>query len=354
MRSTQRSRASKLGLPPGTLVHIGEPTTASVTLGVIDFDAGHFEERDLTSIEELSPYLERPSVTWLNVSGVHDLGVVERVGSILGIHPLVLEDIVNTHQRPKAEVYEGYVYAVLKMIRFDTESGELDAEQVSLILARDCVVSFQEKSGDVFDAVRARLRNGKGRLRRMGADYLAYALIDVVVDHYFLALESLGNSIEDLEEELITQPSPEALRTIHDLKRVMVTLRKAVWPVRELVLGLERNESELMTRETTLYLRDVYDHAIQVMDTVETYRDTLSGYMDVYLSSVSNRMNQVMKVLTVISTVFIPLSFIAGVYGMNFEFMPELKWPWAYPTLWILMAAGAGAMLLGFRKKGWL
>jgi magnesium transporter len=349
-----RTRSSKTGLPPGTLVHIGEPGTGPATLTLLDYDAQRVAERQLASPEDIPQYLDTETVSWVNVCGVHDVDTVARVGAILGIHPLVLEDIVNTHQRAKAEVFDGHLFAVFRMLRYDTESAEVDSEQVSLILGPRYVVTFQERPGDVFEAVRQRIRAGKGRVRTAGPDYLAYALMDVIVDHYFLTLEALEDQLEELEEDLLAAPGPETLGTIHSLKRVLVIVRKAVWPLRELVLSLERSESQLIAPSTRPYLRDVYDHSIQVIDTVESFRDVLSGYLDIYLTSVSNRMNEIMKVLTIMATIFIPLTFIAGIYGMNFEHMPELRWRWAYPALWgVMIALGVGMVYL-FRRKRWL
>jgi len=352
--SAARERSAKTGLPPGTLVHIGEAGTGPATISLMDYAAGRMEERSLGSAAEIPRYLDTETVSWIDVTGVHDVELVAHVGEILGIHPLVLEDIVNTHQRPKAEVYDHHLFVVLKMIRYDAQESQVDAEQVSLILGPHYVVTFQERPGDVFEPIRERIRTGKGRIRAQGPDYLAYALLDVVVDHYFLTLEALEDQLEDLEEALLENPGPEFLGKIHGLKRVMVTLRKGVWPLRELVLSLERSETDLIAPATRPYLRDVYDHSIHVIDTVESFRDVLAGYLDIYLTSVSNRMNEIMKVLTIIATIFIPLTFVAGVYGMNFEHMPELRWSWAYPALWGLMAAVAAVMLVFFRRKRWL
>ncbi|MFU8855840.1 MAG: magnesium/cobalt transporter CorA, partial [Deferrisomatales bacterium] len=346
--SAVRERSAKTGLPPGTLVHIGEPAAGPSTVSLLEYGPDGFEERALSGMQEVAACLETPAVSWIDVCGVHDVDAVGLVGSALGLHPLVQEDIVNTRQRPKAEVYDGHLFVVLQMIRYDAEGGRLDTEQVSLVLGPRYVATFQERPGDVFEAVRQRIRSGKGRMRRQGPDYLAHALMDVVVDHYFLALEALEDQLEDLEEALLQKPGPETLKAIHDLKRVMVALRKGVWPLRELLSNLERSESELIAPSTRPYFRDIYDHSIQVIDTVESFRDVLSGYLDIYLTSVSNRMNEIMKVLTVVATVFIPLTFIAGVYGMNFEHMPELGWRWAYPALWGVMVVLGRGMLLVF------
>jgi magnesium transporter len=254
MDQTATSRAEKIGLPPGTLIHVGEPQEEAVVVSVIDYDAGRIDEKQLDHPGDIRAFLDRESVTWVNLTGVHDVASVGIIGSILGVHPLVLEDVVNTHQRPKAEAYDDHLFVVLKMIRYDADASKLDLEQVSLILGKGYVITFQEKPRDVFDPVRERIRKGKGRLRKSGADYLAYALLDVVVDHYFLALEALGSGIEDLEEDLISRHDPGTLHTIHSLKQVMVTLRKAVWPMREMILSLERTarwrRTEMCSRDT--------------------------------------------------------------------------------------------------------
>jgi magnesium transporter len=281
--------------------------------------------------------------------------VLEQLGERFGLHPLVVEDILNTDQRPKLEDYGEYLFIVLKShYHSDGESGDAEIEQISLVLGPNYVLSFQERAGDEFEPVRERIRSNKGRVRRQGADYLAYSLIDLIADTYFLVLERLGERMETLEEELVTDPTTETLQAIHKLKREMVFLRKSIWPLREVIGALERGESPLIQDTTGVYLRDVYDHIIQVIDTVETYRDMLSGMLDIYLSSVSNRMNEVMKVLTIIATIFIPLTFVAGVYGMNFKHMPELEWPWAYPLVWLAMIIIAGLMVAYFRRKRWL
>jgi magnesium transporter len=266
----------------------------------------------------------------------------------------VQEDIVNTEHRPKLEDFDAYLFVVLKMLRFDAGQASIHTEQVSLVLGSGFVLSFQEQEGDVFDDVRQWLRENKGRLRTMGADYLAYALLDAVVDSYFAILENLGEQIELLEEELINRPSPDTLSRIHHFKREMILLRKAIWPLREIIGGLQRVGSPLIQNGTAIFLRDIHDHTIQIMDTIETFRDVLSGLLDLYLSSISHRMNEVMKVLTIIATVFIPLTFVAGVYGMNFEYMPELHWRWSYPVLWLIMLGIAAGMMIYFRRRQWL
>ena len=344
-RLTRRSR--KTGLPPGTLVHIGEEKTAEVRITVIHYDEDIYEEK-VADIEEC---LSSTGVTWVNIDGVHETDIIEKVGECFNIHPLTLEDIASTEQRPKMEDYSEYVYIVLRMLSY---TGEVESEQISLVCGRNFVISFQEKEGNVFDVVKDRIKNGAGRMRKMGADYLAYALVDTIVDMYFSILENLGDVIEDTEENLLTDPGPETLESIQMLKREMMVLRKSVWPLREVVSQLERGESPLFGKATKVYLRDVYDHTIQVIDTIETYRDMLSGMLDIYLSSISNRMNEVMKVLTIIATIFIPLTFLAGVYGMNFKYMPELENQWSYPVLWVIMGVIALVMVAYFKRKKWL
>jgi len=344
-----------IGQAPGTLVHVGKKKIEKARIRIIDYDESQLNEKEAKTIEECFPFKEKPTVTWINIDGLHQVDIIEKIGKHFEVHPLILEDIVNTGQRPKMEDFDSYIFMVLKMLYWDEEKNEVIAEQLSLILGSNFVISFQERVGDVFEPVRERIRSAKGRIRKMGADYLAYALIDAVVDRYFIILEKLGENIETMEEELVTHPTPETLQTIHTLKREMIFLRKSVWPLRELISGLERGESDLIQKSTHIFLRDVYDHTIQVIDTIETFRDMVSGMLDIYLSSISNKMNEVMKVLTIIATIFIPLTFVAGIYGMNFEFMPELKWHWVYPeAFWGTIAVIAGVMLFYFKRKRWL
>jgi len=347
-------RSKKTGLPPGALVHIGEKKTEKVRIRIIDYDEAHYQAKEAKTIEECFPFKEKPGVTWINIDGLHQVEIVEKIGTTFGIHPLLLEDILNTGQRPKMEDFEDHLFIVLKMLYFDAKDDEIRAEQLSIILGSNFVISFQEKEGDVFNPIRERIGNGKGRIRKMGPDYLAYTLMDAIVDNYFIILEKLGEKLESMEEELLTAPKPATLHAIHKLKREMIFLRKSVWPLREVISVLERGESSLIKESTNIYLRDVYDHTIQVIDTIETYRDMLTGMLDTYLSSISNRMNEVMKVLTIIATIFIPLTFIAGIYGMNFKYMPELEWHWGYFAALLIMASLAVVMGVYFRRKKWL
>jgi len=355
MAKINHRRSRKIGLPPGSLVHIGEKKAEQTKITILDYDGRNFQEKEAKSVEECFPFKETATVTWINIDGVHDGELIGKLGSSFGIHPLILEDIMNTAQRPKMEDLGEYIYVVLRMLSIEKGKAGILSEQVSLILGPNFVISFQESAGgDVFDPVRERIRTGKGRLRTLGADYLAYALVDAIVDNYFIVLERLGERVEGLEDELVSEPDQETLHELHELKREMIHVRRSVWPLREVISGLGRDESVLIQRGTGIFLRDVYDHTIQVIDTVESYRDMLSGMLDIYLSSVSNRMNQVMKVLTIIATIFIPLTFIAGVYGMNFRHMPELEWRWGYFVVVGSMLAIGVLMVILFKRKRWM
>jgi magnesium transporter len=345
----------KIGQSPGTLVHVGEQKTEAVSIRLMEYDdKGHFIETEIAVSAELASALETPVVTWIDVAGLHQIDTIETIGKTFGIHSLFMEDILNTSQRPKIEQYDDFIYLILKMLHWHPEKGEVEPEQVSIVVGQNFVLTFREQARDIFEPIRQRIRDDKGVLRKMGADYLAYRLLDTVVDHYFLILENIGDQIESLEEELISDQMPDTLQNIHRLKRELLFVRKAVWPLREVIGGLQRRESPLFQEATHIYVRDVYEHTIQVIETVETFRDIVSGLLDIYLSSVSNRMNEVMKVLTVISTIFIPLTFITGLYGMNFRYMPELQWRWAYPLVWLIILAISVGMLVYFRRRKWL
>lgn len=348
-------RGSKTGLAPGTLVHVGEKKAEKVVIRALAYNGEKLVERELETVEECLEFKGQPDLNfWINVDGLDRVDIIENLGSYFNIHPLTLEDVLNTGQRPKTEDYGSYIYTVLKMMLLDTEREEIIIDQVSIIIGSNYILSFQERQGDVFDPVRERFKNPASRLRKSGVDYLAYSLIDSVVDNYFLILEHFGDEIEYLEEGLVIQPRPETLRTIQKYKRDMITLRKSVWPLRELINGLQRVESDLIKETTRIYLRDIYDHTIQVIDSVEDFRDILASMVDIYLSSISYRMNDVMKVLTIIATIFIPLTFIAGVYGMNFEYMPELKWRWGYPVIMLVMTFLGVSMFVYFKKRKWV
>ena len=346
-------RGGKLGAPPGTLLHIGRHKPDSAALRLITYGSDELSESDVADLEQLKPQAPPGQINWVNVDGVADPAVVESLGRTYQLHPLVMEDILNTDQRPKVEAYPGYLYIVLRMLQFDKDRQQIHSEQLSLVLGQDYVLSFQERPGDVFDGVRERLRAGR-RIRFMRSDYLTYALLDAVVDHYFEMLEYIGEQVEALEDQVIDTPGPDTLARMHHFKREMLLLRKSIWPLRELLSRLTRDESELISEETRLYLRDVYDHVIHVMDSIDTIRELLVSMLDLYLSSVSKRTNEIMKVLTLFASLFMPLTFIVGVYGMNFDVMPELRWVWGYPTVLLVMLGVVIGLLALFRRRRWI
>jgi magnesium transporter len=349
-----RRQIKKPGAAPGTLLHTGPRKVENVRIRFLDYDEASFQEREVDDIEAVWPFRDSPTVSWVNIDGLHAVQVVEAVGEHFSIHPLVLEDVVSAGQRAKLEEHEGYLYVVLPMLSWNVEAGVVEVEQLSLILGPTWVITFQERVGDVFEPVRERVRSANRRIRARGADYLAYALIDVIVDHYFAILEAIGEVTERLELEALEEPSPSTMEGLHRLKREMLVVRRAIWPLREMCNALVRTESPLVEDATRVFLRDVYDHAVQVIDTLESLRDVVGGSIDLYLSQVGHKQNEIMKVLTVMASIFIPLTFFAGIYGMNFETMPELGIPWAYPALLGVMGVLALGMVLYFRRRGWL
>jgi len=354
MKTIIGKRSHKAGLPPGSLVPVGPARDAKINLTVIDYDAGGFNQMEVERVEDCLPYRDTATVTWVNVDGVHDPELIRVLGEGFGLHPLTLEDIFNVDHRPKMEDFGDYLFVTLKMLYPGADGEEIVSEQISLAAGRNFVISFQEAPGDVFQPVRERLKKASGRIRSRGPDYLAYALIDAVVDQYFLILENLGETIESTEDDLIKGTEEGVLDSIYLLRREMVLLRRAIWPLREVIGGLEKSESELIDHSTRVYLRDLFDHYLTIIDAVEIFREMLSAMLDSYRSIISEKMNSVMKVLTIIATIFIPLTFIAGVYGMNFEHMPELKQPWGYPLVWLVMLALAGVMAVYFKRKKWM
>lgn len=351
-----KKRHKKIGASPGTLIHLGEQKLDQALISTLEYNLEQVWERpfDAATVEQSCRLQPEATVSWINLVGLHQISYLETLGRCFNLHPLVMEDILNTEHRPKLEEFPEHLFIVVKMLQFDDASHEIRTEQVSLILGRNHVITFQEQGGDVFDGVRERIRGAKGRVRKMGADYLAYVLLDAIVDNYFVILEKLGDQIEELEDQLIRRPAPATMQKIHHFKREMILLRKAIWPLREVISGLQRQEGALISDATGAFLRDLYDHSIQILDTVETLRDILAGLLDLYLSSLSHRMNEIMKVLTLIATIFIPLTFIVGVYGMNFDHMPELHWKYGYFLIWGLML-GSGLLLLWFfKRKHWL
>ena len=339
--------------PPGTPTYTGEKTDVPIHIGVINYSPDVMEEKEFDTIEETFAYMESPPTSWINIDGLHKPELIAGIGKKAGLHPLIIEDILHTHQRPKTDDAGNTLFLVVRMLRVHPERPDILSEQVSFALVNNTLISFQEIRGDAFDSVRDRIRKNQGRVRKTGADYLLYSLMDAVVDNYFKVLEQLGERIEAIEIALMEDPYPELLTQIYALKRELLYIRKAVWPLREAVGTLERGGNPLIKESTQVYLRDLYDHTIQVIDTIESFRDMLSGVQDLYLSSLGNKTNQVMKVLTIIATIFIPITFIAGIYGMNFEAMPELKWRYGYPAVWAVMILMAVGMLVYFRRKKW-
>ena len=354
MSRFRKRRAAKAGLPPGTLVYTGEKVDEQAKICIMEYDENILSEKETSTVEECLVFKNKPGVTWIDVNGISHIPNLQKLGECFNLHPLVMEDILNVDQRPKTEDYDDYLFIVLKTIRYDRTSDDIAAQQVSFILGPNYVISFHENATEIFAPVRERVRTAKGRIRKGGADYLAYSLIDLIVDNYFIVLEDFGEHIEFLEDEVVKQPTPATLGIIHRCKNDMILLRKSMWPLREVVSRLERKESPLISDATSLYFKDVYDHVIVAIDTVETNRDILSGMLDIYLSSVSYKLNEIMKVLTIIATIFMPLTFMAGVYGMNFKNLPELQWEYGYFIALGGMLAVALTMLYFFRRKKWI
>lgn len=344
-------RHPNVGASPGTLVILDESPTPRIRY--IDYSATKVDERNVKELSELEVAFDKDSITWIDVQGFGDRQVIEGIGALFELHPLLLEDLVNIPQRPKAESYEHHLLVICRMIHL-VDHEEIVTEQVSIVLGENYVLTFQEKYDDALDPVRQRIRSRKGGLQTHGADYLAYALIDTIVDAYYPVLERIGDRLEDLEDQVIQDPSPELLGVLHRLKNHLNSMRRTVWPEREAVNTLARDPEPFVSDEVRIFFRDTYDHIIQASEITEMYRDMVTGLMNTYLTSVSNRTNDVMKVLTIVATIFIPLTFISGVYGMNFDRMPELHLRWAYPAVWLLMISVAGGMTYFFWRKGWL
>jgi magnesium transporter len=347
-----RRRSQKSGLPPGTAVYVGEKEPQETQITVFEYDETTLDEKELKTVDECLRYKENSKVTWLRIIGLKRIKLVEQLGEGFGLHPLVIEDILNTAQRSKIEDHGDYLFIVLKNV--DYKEKEIESTQISIILSSSFVITFHEQKEEALQPLIDRIRKGRGLVRRMKNDFLAYALLDAILDNYFVVIEKISDRIEVLEEELVTNPTQETLLEIHQLKQNLIILRKSIWPFREVISRIERSRYNLIDASLLIYVRDIYDHSIQVIETVETYRDTLSGMLDIYLSSVSNRMNEVMKVLTIIATIFIPLTLIAGIYGMNFRFMPELDIIWAYPAVWVVMICIGLIMVIFFRRKKWI
>lgn len=352
MRPGNSKRSKKTGLLPGSLVYIGKPYTEKSKITLIRYTETFYSKKEIDSLASLGLQKEEEIITWITVDGLQDTAMLEELGNIYNLHPLVLEDILNTNQRPKMEDYGDYLYFVLRNFS-DLGNGDLISEQISIILGKNFVLSFREKESAIFDPIQTRLSGNKGRIRKAGADYLLHAIIDNIVDNYFVSLEALEEEIEFLEDDLVKRTTPVTLQAIHNLKRKLIFMRKSLWPLREAISALERSDSLLISEATGIYFKDIFDHVIAIIDSVETFRDMLSGMLDIYLSSVSNRLNEIMRVLTVIATIFMPLTFMAGVYGMNFKYMPELEWRWGYFGTLGFMLIVALSMIYYFKKKKW-
>lgn len=354
MSKILKKRIKKPGLSPGSLIHIGEKGAEAVSISLIDYDAHKLLEKKNASLKECLISLNSPSPTWINITGIHDIRTIETIGRHFGLHPLILEDIMNSGQQSKLDNYKDTIYIVVRQLIYNDMKQCVEDEQVSLILGKNFIISFLESNNNVFAPVYDRLRNPKGRMRQRGPDYLCYALIDCLVDNYFLILEKVDDNLESLEEELFYHPTANTLKDMHQAKRELILLRKAVWPMRGVISNFRRMESPLIQNATKLYIQDVYDHTIQAIDTIESFRDITSGMLDIYLSNLSQRMNEIMKVLTIVATIFVPLTFIASIYGMNFKHMPELDWEWGYYAILGVMGLICIVMLYFFKRKKWL
>lgn len=344
------SYKKKAGQPPGSLIYSGKSKEHTPRIHIIDYNKETFFEEYIQNVEDCEKYFHTNTITWINITGIHNSNIVEKFGTQFKLHSLVMEDILHPQQRPKMEEYEDHLFLVVRAI----DNKNFQGKQISFVLTNKVLLTFQEDEQDIFDPIRERLRNSKGRIRNLDIDYLLYAFLDAMVDNFFLVLEDLGENITNLEEKVIKDSSPRNMREIHNIKTNLILIRKSIFPAREIINSLLRDDKKYIKKETVPFLRDLYDHIIQVMDSVETYRDTMSGMMDLYLSSVSNRTNEIMKVLTLFASIFIPLTFVTGIYGMNFDILPELHWRHGYLFFWFIIMGLLGGMIIYFRKKNWL
>ena len=346
--------SQKVGLPPGTLIYVGEERAEPIRITIIDYDETHLHEREVQTIEECLPFIDNESVTWIQIEGIHDITMVEELGAYFGVDHLLLEDLMSPTQLPKIEVYEDYAFIILKNLDYNTASARTSREQISLIIGLNFVISVQENRSGIFTSIQNRLRNAQGRIRQMQSGYLTYALIDIIVDHYFIALEKVDERVEALQEEIMTNPSSDVLAKINALRAEILLLRRPILPLRDVLVEILHGDTPLLDENIPPYFHDVYDHLIEVIQMLEMLRATVSGLFDIYTSAVSHRMNEVMKVLTIVATFFIPLTFIAGIYGMNFKFMPELESQWGYPVVLLAMLGISIGMFVFFKFKKWL
>lgn len=341
-------------MAPGSVLYKEGPMLNIPKVTVFDYDCDTLQETFDIEHDDVLQFRDRSTITWMDVDSLDDENLIIKICEHYGVSKLTIEDILHAEQRPKVEVFDDYMYVVLKVLEFNYKKKELRTEQISLIVGKTFVISFQERPGDCFDAVRNRLRNEKSTIRKEGSDYLLYALMDTIIDFYFGILERGGDVIEEMEDSLLMGGSSFKFDQLYKLKREIILMRKSIWPLREVVGKLYKEDIPLIDKHTKVYFSDVYDHTIQIIDTVETYRDMLAGMVDLYHSTMNSRMNQIMKVLTIISTIFIPLTFIVGIYGMNFDYMPELESKWGYPSVLFIMLSLALGMVYYFRKKKWM
>ena len=344
----------KAGLPPGTLIHVGNRVADDVKLSIIDYNSSDINQSQTTAQVDCSNYKTDNSVSWINVDGLHSIELISDLGKQFKLHNLLLEDILNTNHRPNVEAYEQHVFLTLKMLGISEKGNEVVSEQVSFVLGDNWLLSFQEQEGDLFDSVRSRLIEGKGNIRKNGADYLLYALVDTIVDNYFFVAEYFNEQTEIIEEKVLNNPDTSALQDIQRMKKMLIQFRKSISPLREAISSLQKDNLPQIKPNTNRYLRDVYEHIIQVNDSIDSQRDLLASIMDLYMSGESNKMNKTMQVLTIIATIFIPMTFVAGIYGMNFDHIPELHWANGYQMFWVLMGLIVVAMVIFFRRKKWL
>lgn len=353
--SARHLHQQKSGLPPGTLIHIGEKHESKIKISVTQYNADTLIRQEIASISELKRLTNAELITWVNVNGLSDIQVVENIGQELNIHPLVLEDILSTHQRPKLEEYDDFLYLVIKGIGINPEKYfDLQYEQISILLLANQVITFKEKADDTFDPIYTHLQNSNGRLRQLGSDYLAYVILDTIVDEYFVVEDNLDGIIDPLEDNILFNSNKEMLQTVQQIRRGLISMKRNISPLRELLATIQRADTPLLQEKTLLYYGDVYDHVLRVTDSLESYRERISAMHDIYLFSISNKINETMKILTIFASIFIPLTFIAGVYGMNFEYMPELKWRWGYPAVWVIFIVITVGLLVFFKRKKWM
>ena len=353
IRQSRKYTSDKTGLAPGSLIHVGDVVQPDTRITLFDFNSDHFIERRISSLEDILEFRDTDTITWVVIEGLADAQIIASIGSHFDIHPLVLEDILNTHQRPKFEEHDNYLFVVLKNLSVDEGEFSVAHEQVSLLVMKNFIFTFKEKADPLLAPVIKRLENGKGRSRTKGADYVMYSVLDVIIDQNFDIMDKLEEALITLEDDIFLRPSPAVLDRIHAIKLEVIRMRRFTSPIRDLTAGLLRSESDLIDHSTRIYLRDVHDHVLRIIESIETHRDILSSLLEIYLSSISSKLNEVMKVLTVFSSVFIPLTFITGIYGMNFDAMPELHWKWGYPAVWVVFIVTSLGLFQYFRRKGW-